>query len=146
MRTPLRRIATIMKILISYCQMLFVFGALQSVHWPPAFTHFIQAINITLVVGVEAWLSRIFLPLSCATGELSAYTWLSFSLALPIVCSVLIFLLSTAALGAIARSHHRFIGTSAIVALLNGSSISLCSLVCFDGRADAQLHRTQSLK
>ena len=77
--------------------MLFIFGALDSVHWPHVFVTFIRDLNIALLVGVEAWLGRLFLPLSCTAGELSAYTWLALTLALPLACSLIIFVLSAAA-------------------------------------------------
>ena len=96
-RVPLRQAATIVKIVMSYAQMLFVFGVLTSVHWPPSFKSFIRDLNVSLVVGVEAWLGRIFLPLSCKAGELSAYTWLAMTLSVPPVCSAVIFALGAAA-------------------------------------------------
>ena len=101
-RLPLRRVATIAKILISYCQMLVVFDQLQSVHWPADFVRFIRSLNIVLLAGVEALLAQLLLPISCKTGELSAYTWLMVILALPLVCSFLIF-----AIGALARTVAR---------------------------------------
>ena len=103
-RLPLRQVATTFKILLSYCQMLFIFSLLESVHWPALFTRFIRDINITLVVGVEAWLSRLFLPVSCAYGELSAYEWLVLTILLPVVCSSVTITLGVAARAAARRS------------------------------------------
>lgn len=50
-------------------------------------------LNVSLVVGIEVWLGRIFLPVTCKTGELSAYTWLAITLAIPPVCSLIIIIL-----------------------------------------------------
>ena len=85
----LLRVPTVVKILMSYCQMIYVFDVLDSVLWPSVFMSFINYLNIALVVGVEAWLSRLLLPLSCTVGGLSAYTWLLLTLVAPLVCAVL---------------------------------------------------------
>lgn len=106
-RLSLRQVSTILKIIVSYCQMLFVFGKLSSVHWPPIFQKFVQDINISLVVGVEAWLGRLFLPLSCKTGELSAYTWLALTLVIPPACSAITFALAAAARASTGASGSR---------------------------------------
>lgn len=96
-RVLIRRVPTIIKIIMNYCQMVYVFDVLDnmgSVRWPRAFIEFINHLNIALLVGIQAWLSRLLLPLSCTVGEMSAYTWLFITLATPVACSLIILALA----------------------------------------------------
>lgn len=42
-------------------QMLAVFGQMQSVHWPQSFIDFIRRLDITEIIGINAWISKVCL-------------------------------------------------------------------------------------
>lgn len=86
-----RLASTIVKILISYIQMLYVFTRLQSVHWPKAFLDFIHHINISALVGVEAWIERLLLPYDCVFHNVSAFQFLVLTLLAPVAISACVF-------------------------------------------------------
>jgi len=85
-----RQLATVLKIFISYLQMLAVFGQMQSVHWPQSFIDFIRRLDITEIIGINAWISKLLLPYDCVYHQLNAYAWLVLTLALPLACSLVV--------------------------------------------------------
>ena len=86
-----RQLATLLKVLIAYSQMLYVLGLLRGVAWPSVFADFMRVFDITVLVGVEAWLDNLFLPFDCTFGQIDAYRWLLLTLLLPLACSALTF-------------------------------------------------------
>ena len=100
-------VATVLKILIGYVQMLSVFTRLHAVHWPPMFKGLLDALDTLLgdVLKVTAWVSDLLMPVSCIYHDVNAYTWLWMTCALPFFCSLLAFGLAALAALVATRKH-----------------------------------------
>ena len=77
---------------------------LETVHWPTQFVDFIQDLNTILLLGVEKWLTKVMLPLTCWDGPLSAYAWLMLTIWFPVLLSLVVF--AMAALAVLSTLHR----------------------------------------
>ena len=89
-----RVLGTLVKILLGYTQMLYVFTMLQAVHWPESFESFMHHIDLTMIIGVQAWIDKLLLPYDCIVRNINAYQLLVMTLIMPAGCSALIGLVS----------------------------------------------------
>ena len=79
---------TIAKIIISYMQIADAFALFQNVRWPHAFTSFLQAIDLSRIVGVQVWIGDLMMPAECAMRvSLGEHTRLLLTLLLPLLFS-----------------------------------------------------------
>ena len=101
-----RVLGTLVKILLGYTQMLYVFTMLQAVHWPTSFESFMHHVDITMIIGVQAWIDKLLLPYDCIVKNIDAYQLLVMTLLMPPACSALISLVSMLAWCTTARRRR----------------------------------------
>lgn len=124
-----RQAMTIAKILISYMQIADAFSLFQNVRWPHVFTAFLQAINLSRIIGVQVWVGDLLLPAECAVGvSFGERTRLIVTLLLPLLVSAAFLGLATLVA---ARAKPRGPATPATLGELREILSSLCSSPAF---------------
>ena len=87
-----QQLATTLKILLAYSQVNYVFRRYSRVKWPHAFTSFLDALDLSQLIGFEALVGKAVAPIHCALAvSLSYYDRLLLTLLLLPLGSALIF-------------------------------------------------------
>ena len=87
-----RETMTIVKVLVSYMQIIDVFPRFSKVVWPSVFVAFLRALDLSKLIGISVWVGDLMLPFECALDiPIDFYARLLLTLLLPLLISSCIF-------------------------------------------------------